>query len=100
MRKLLFIFATILGLGLAACDTIDPSPGNQTETPEKPDGNEEEEKPKPEEPEEKEFVILFTNDFHSLCFKLNKPHHTPPRQNFVKRILNGGKCIANTRDCI
>ena len=72
MRKLLFIFAAILGLGLAACETIDQPSGNQTGTPEKPDGNEEEEKPKPEEPEEKEFVILFTNDFHSQIEPLGK----------------------------
>lgn len=86
MRKLVFIFATILGLGLAACDTIDPSPGNQTETPEKPDGNEEEEKPKPEEPEEKEFVILFTNDFHSQIEPLGKEETYNADRGGIKRI--------------
>ena len=86
MRKLLFIFATILGLGLAACETIDPPPGNQTETPEKPDGNEEEEKPKPEEPEEKEFVILFTNDFHSQIEPLGKEETYNADRGGIKRI--------------
>ena len=86
MRKLLFIFATILGLGLAACETIDQPPGNQTETPEKPDGNEEEEKPKPEEPEEKEFVILFTNDFHSQIEPLGKEETYNADRGGIKRI--------------
>ena len=86
MRKLLFIFATILGLGLAACESIDPSAGNQTETPEKPDGNEEEEKPKPEEPEEKEFVILFTNDFHSQIEPLGKEETYNADRGGIKRI--------------
>ena len=86
MRKLLFIFAAILGLGLAACETIDQPPGNQTETPEKPDGNEEEEKPKPEEPEEKEFVILFTNDFHSQIEPLGKEETYNADRGGIKRI--------------
>lgn len=86
MRKLLFIFATILGLGLGACETIDPPPGNQTGTPEKPDGNEEEEKPKPEEPEEKEFVILFTNDFHSQIEPLGKEETYNADRGGIKRI--------------
>lgn len=36
MRKLLYIFATIIGLGLGACDIIDPTTGNETEIPETP----------------------------------------------------------------
>lgn len=86
MRKLLFIFAAILGLGLTACETIDQPPGNQTGTPEKPDGNEEEEKPKPEEPEEKEFVILFTNDFHSQIEPLGKEETYNADRGGIKRI--------------
>lgn len=86
MRKLLFIFATILGLGLAACETIDQPSGNQTGTPEKPDGNEEEEKPKPEEPEEKEFVILFTNDFHSQIEPISKEETYNADRGGIKRI--------------
>lgn len=86
MRKLLFIFATIVGLGLTACETIDQPPGNQTGTPEKPDGNEEEEKPKPEEPEEKEFVILFTNDFHSQIEPISKEETYNADRGGIKRI--------------
>ena len=65
-------------------DPIAPTPDNSGEGGSKPDqeqtpGNENEEKPgdedKPgneEEPKDKEFVILFTNDFHSQIEPLSK----------------------------
>lgn len=86
MRKLLFILAAIVGLGLTACDMIGPEHDDPTETPEKPDGNEEEEKPKPEEPEEKEFVILFTNDFHSQIEPISKDETYNADRGGIKRI--------------
>lgn len=46
MRKLLYIFTTLIGLTLAACDLIDPTPGNQTDTPQTPQGPEQPEGPK------------------------------------------------------
>ncbi|MBR5300571.1 MAG: bifunctional metallophosphatase/5'-nucleotidase [Bacteroidales bacterium] len=93
MRKLLYIFAAIVGLGLTACDLIDLLPGNQTEdpeTPEVPEGsgdNENSDGPeKPEEPEEKEFVILFTNDFHSQIEPISKEETYNADRGGIKRI--------------
>ena len=88
MRKLLYILAAVIGLGLTACDLIDLIPGNQTEIP---DGNEDQEKPdgpeKPEaEPEEKEFVILFTNDFHSQIEPTSKDETYNADRGGIKRI--------------
>lgn len=40
MRKLFYIFAAIIGLGLGACDITDPTTGDQTEIPETPQESE------------------------------------------------------------
>lgn len=79
MRKLLYIFTTLIGLTLAACDLIDPTPGNQTDTPQTPQG--------PEQPEgPKEFVMLFTNDFHSQIEPLSMEETYNAGRGGIKRI--------------
>ena len=79
-------------------DPIAPTPDNSGEGGSKPDqeqtpGNENEEKPgdedKPgneEEPKDKEFVILFTNDFHSQIEPLSKEETYNADRGGVKRI--------------
>ena len=99
MRKLLYIFAAIIGLGLGACDLTDPATGDQTEIPETPQQPDEPEQPEepdepeeseePEQPEEqkkKEFVILFTNDFHSQIEPLSKEETYNADRGGIKRI--------------
>ena len=120
MRKLLYIFATIIGLGLGACDIIDRTTGDQAEIPETPqepedpgqdDGTDEPEDPRqddgtdepedpeqddgtddpegsdePEEQKKKEFVILFTNDFHSQIEPLSKEETYNADRGGIKRI--------------
>ena len=86
MRKLLYIFATIIGLGLGACDITDPTTGDQTEIPETPQKPEEQEPEEPEEQKKKEFVILFTNDFHSQIEPLSKEETYNADRGGIKRI--------------
>lgn len=96
MRKLLYIFATIIGLGLGACDIIDQTTGDQPEIPETPqepedpgqgDGTDDPEgSDEPEEQKKKEFVILFTNDFHSQIEPLSKEETYNADRGGIKRI--------------
>lgn len=96
MRKLLYIFAAIIGLGLGACDIIDRTAGDQTEIPETPqepedpgqgDGTDDPEgSDDPEEQKKKEFVILFTNDFHSQIEPLSKEETYNADRGGIKRI--------------
>jgi 5'-nucleotidase len=96
MRKLLYIFAAIIGLGLGACDIIDRTTGDQTEIPETPqepedpgqgDGTDDPEgSDDPEEQKKKEFVILFTNDFHSQIEPLSKEETYNADRGGIKRI--------------
>ena len=87
MRKLLYIFATIIGLSLTACELIELLPGNQTEDPVTPEAPDKGENPdNPQAPEEKEFVILFTNDFHSQIEPLSKEETYNADRGGIKRI--------------
>ena len=93
MRKLLYIFATIIGLGLGACDITDPTTGDQTENPETPEDPGQDDKTEdpegsdePEEQKKKEFVILFTNDFHSQIEPLSKEETYNADRGGIKRI--------------
>ena len=87
MRKLLYIFATIIGLSLTACELIELLPGNQTEDPVSPEAPDKGENPdNPQAPEEKEFVILFTNDFHSQIEPLSKEETYNADRGGIKRI--------------
>lgn len=84
MRRLLFIFAVVIGLGMTACveDPVGPDVPDGTEDQENPDGPE---KPE-EEPKEKEFVILFTNDFHSQIEPTSKDETYNADRGGIKRI--------------
>ena len=83
MRKLLFILTTIVGICMTACDLIDPTSGNKPDITEKPDNDDD---PKPEEPKEKEFVILFTNDFHSQIEPISKDESYNADRGGAKRL--------------
>lgn len=83
MKKLLLALTVIGGLLFASCEKPEDI-GKDTGIPETP---EEVEKPEEDkEPQKKEFVILFTNDFHSQIEPLGKEETYNADRGGIKRI--------------
>lgn len=80
MRKLIYMLIAVAVLALTACDTNTVLPD------EDPEYNPEEDKTEITVPEEKEFVILFTNDFHSQIEPISSDETYNAGRGGIKRI--------------
>lgn len=80
-RIFAILLAAFVSLTITGCEEFRNIQNPQEDTTDGPENPEE-----PKEPVDREFVILFTNDFHSQIDPLSETHSTHPGRGGIKRI--------------
>ena len=73
-------------MAATSCELLSPQTPQTPQTSETPENPEDPEPEKPQEPQDKEFVMLFTNDFHSQIEPVSKDETYNADRGGVKRL--------------